>query len=76
MLLDCNQEARVPSILELLLLVDFDNLDLRRKQIDVFSGFVNYGLEDVIDAYSQPMEVLAELGGLGEEEASQLHVYC
>lgn len=76
MLLDCNQEARVPSILELLLLVDFDNLDLRQKQIDVFSGFVNYGLEDVIDAYSQPMEVLAELGGLGEEEASQLHAYC
>lgn len=72
MVLDCNQEA----ILKLLLLVDFNNLDLRQKQIDVFSGFVNYGLEDVIDVYSQLMEVLAELGGLGEEEASQLHVYC
>lgn len=76
MLLDCNREARVPSILELLLLVDFENLDIGQKQIDVFCGFVNYGLEDIVDMYSQPMEVLAELGGLGEEEACRLHGYC
>jgi hypothetical protein len=75
-LLDCNQEARVPSVLELLLLVDFENLDIGRKQIDVFCGLVNYGLEDAVDIYSQPAEILAELGGLGEEEACRLHAYC
>ncbi|KAF8258889.1 hypothetical protein EI94DRAFT_1707576 [Lactarius quietus] len=75
-LMDCIREARVPSVLELLLLVDFENLAIRHKQIDVFCGLVHFRVEDIIDIYSLPVYILAALGGLDKDEAKRLHAYC
>ncbi|KAF8256467.1 hypothetical protein EI94DRAFT_1822868 [Lactarius quietus] len=75
-LLDCFSEARVPSVLELLLLVDFENPAIRRKQIDVFSALVNSEVDNVVDIYSLPVDILVALSGLDKDEASRLHAYC
>ncbi|KAF8259838.1 hypothetical protein EI94DRAFT_1812659 [Lactarius quietus] len=37
---------------------------------------VNYGVEDIIDVYLLPVDILAALGDLDEDKAGRLQAYC
>jgi hypothetical protein len=70
--LDCHAASTVPSVLDLLTLMDQDRPAQDLKYIDVLSEFLDLEVEDVIDVYSLPQELLASFGAIGGVRAVQL----
>ena len=75
-ILDCRDALTVPSVLDLLTLMDQDNPTPDRNYIDALSELYDFGVEDVLDVFSLPCGLLASLGDLGRERAHQLHEYA
>lgn len=46
------------------------------RYVDIHSELYDHGLEDVVDIYSLPRELLATLGHLGMGGANELHQYA
>ena len=43
---------------------------------DSYSELQDMDLEDAVDVYSMPFELLGEMGGLGVDRARRIHEYC
>jgi hypothetical protein len=69
LLLDCIESSRVPTILELLSFMDADDPTTNLKYADIHSELYDHGVEDVVDIYSLPVELLSTLGGMGKDRA-------
>ena len=65
----------MPTILEVLTLLDFESPVANLRHIDAVSEFHDLGIEDVVDLYSLPEELLTTFGSLGREGARHVHRY-
>ena len=74
-ILDCRDASTVPSVLDLLTLMDQDHPAPDRKYVDALCEFYESGIEDVLDVFDTPCALLASLGELGIDTAYQLHDY-
>ena len=75
--LDCTQAGRIPSVNELLSLMDREDPTANPKYVDSRSELESLGsLHDAVDVYTMPVECLAMMGSLGREGARRLHEYC
>ena len=75
-ILDCQDASTVPSLLDLLTLMDQDCLTPVGKYVDPVSEFYDFGVEDIIDVFGMPCGILASLRDIGSERAHQLHEYA
>lgn len=75
-LLDCIQEIRVPSTLELLTLMDAEDPAPDLKYVDVHSDLMDHELFDILEINSLPVELLATFGCLGMDGAARLHRFA
>ncbi|KAH9007442.1 hypothetical protein EDB84DRAFT_1447515 [Lactarius hengduanensis] len=75
-LLDCLGELRVPTLMELLWLMDAYKPALSLKYVDMQEEFNELGIDDSVDLYSLPVELLASFGGMGQGLARRLLEYC
>ena len=75
LLLDCIESSRVPTTLELLSYMDADEPTTDLKYVDIHSELYDHGVEDVVDVYSLPVELLSTLGGMGKFRACRLRQY-
>jgi hypothetical protein len=53
---------RMPTVEELLTLMDIHEPAIDLKYIDTLDEFQDFGLKDVVDVYSLPVELLATIG--------------
>jgi hypothetical protein len=67
---------RVPMVEELLTLMDIHDPAIDLKYIDTLDEFQDFGLKDVADVYSLPVELLVMIGTVGRDGACRLHAYC
>jgi hypothetical protein len=74
-LLDCTHTGRVPTVLELLTLMDAEEPMPDGNYMDAYSDLNDFGLEDAFDVYSLEECFLATFGYLGREGARRLHQY-
>ena len=74
-ILDCRDASTVPSVLDLLTLMDQDCPMPDEKYVDALSEFYDFGVEDVLDVFDTPHALLASFGDLGNDRARQLHEY-
>lgn len=74
-ILDCRDASTVPSVLDLLTLMDQDRPTSDQKYVDALSEFYDFGVEDILDVFDMPRGLLASLGDLGNDRAHQLHEY-
>jgi hypothetical protein len=74
-LLDCTQTGRLPSVRQLLELMDSEEPEPDGRYIDVFSDMDNFGLEDVLDIYEMEDCYLGTFGDLGRGGAQRLRRY-
>ena len=75
-ILDCRDASTVPSVLDLLTLMDQDCPTPDRNYVDALSEFYDFGVEDVVDVYGMPCGILASLGDIGRDRAHQLQDYA
>jgi hypothetical protein len=64
-LLDCTHTGRLPSVYQLLTLMDTEELAVDAHYIDTYSNMNDFGLEDVLDVYDLDVCYLATFGNLG-----------
>ncbi|KAH9986367.1 hypothetical protein BJV77DRAFT_965207 [Russula vinacea] len=76
LLLDCIESLRIPTTLELLSYMDTDEPTPDLKYVDIHSELYDHGVEDVVDVYSLPVELLSTLGSMGKVRAHRLHRYA
>ena len=62
--------------MELLWLMDTYDPAVGRKYVDMQEEFMELDIEDAVDVYSLPVELLATFGGLGLFLARRLHQFC
>ena len=75
--LDCLDAGRVPSVNELLSLMDREEPTANPKYADSLSELESLGsIHDAVQLYSTPVEILGTMGKLGLEGAHRLHEYC
>ena len=74
-ILDCRDASTVPSVLDLLTLMDQDRPMPDRKYVDALSKFYDFGVEDVLDVFGTPRALLASFGDFGNDRARQLQEY-
>lgn len=74
-ILDCRDASTVPSVLDLLTLMDQDQPTPDKNYVDALSEFYDFGVEDILDVFNLPCSLLASLGDLGRDRACQLHEY-
>ena len=74
-ILDCCGASMVPSVLDLLTLMDQDQPTPDRNYVDTLSKFYDFGVKDILDIFNIPCSLLASLGGLGRDRAHQLQEY-
>ncbi|KAI0252453.1 hypothetical protein BJV78DRAFT_1153602 [Lactifluus subvellereus] len=74
-LLECLEALRVPTVLELLALMDAEDPAPNLKYMDIQSELSDHNIKDMIELYSLPVELLATFGDLGMDGASRLHRY-
>ena len=74
-ILECRDASTVPSVLDLLTLMDQDYPTPDRNYVDTLSEFYDFGVEDVLDVFGLPCGLLASFGDLGSDRAHQLHDY-
>ena len=75
LILDCKHTSRLPSILEVLTLLDFESPVANLRHIDAIGEFLDFGIADVVDLYSLLEELLGTFGSLGREGAHHVHQY-
>ncbi|KAH9040578.1 hypothetical protein EDB84DRAFT_1436726 [Lactarius hengduanensis] len=75
-ILDCLKDLRVPTLMELLWLMDEYEPADGLSYVDIGEEFTNLGIMDLVDLYSLPLELLASFGGLGHDLAHRLHQFC
>ncbi|KAF8266665.1 hypothetical protein EI94DRAFT_1802863 [Lactarius quietus] len=75
MILECRDVSAVPLVADLLTLMDQDHPTLGLNYVDTASEFNDLGVKDVLDVFAMPIELLASFGGLGRDQAHQLHKY-
>ncbi|KAI9431270.1 hypothetical protein H4582DRAFT_2085253 [Lactarius indigo] len=75
-LLDCMAELRVPTVKELLMLMDAHAPAVGRKYMDLCEELTDLKQYDVVDVYSLPIELLASFGWLRQDSARCIHEYC
>ena len=66
-ILDCQDTSTVPSVLDLLTLMDQDCPTPVGKYVDAVSKFYDFGVADVINVFGMPCGILALLGDIGSE---------
>ena len=66
----------VPSVLDLLTLMDQDYPTPDQNYVDTLSEFYDLGVEDILDVFGLPCGLLASFGDLGSDRARQLHDYA
>lgn len=76
LLLDCIQEIRVPSTLELLTLMDAEDPAPDLKYVDIVGELIDHELYDILEINSLPIELLATFGFLGLDGAARLHRFA
>lgn len=76
LLLDCIESLRIPTTLELLSYMDTDEPTPDLKYVDIHSELYDHGVEDVVDVYSLPVELLSTLGSMGKVRAHRLRRYA
>jgi hypothetical protein len=76
LILDCLHEQRVPTVLELLALMDKDDPVCDLKYVDVHSELSDHGIKDIIHINSLPVELLATMGCLGLGGATSIQDYA
>lgn len=75
--LDCVSAGRIPSVNELLSLMDQEDPTANPKYADSLSELESLGsIHDAVTLYSTPVEILGTMGKLGIEGAHRLHEYC
>jgi hypothetical protein len=67
---------RMPTVEELLTLMDIHDPAIDLKYIDTLDEFQDFGLKDVVYVYSLPVELLVTIGTVGRDGARRLHTYC
>jgi hypothetical protein len=75
MLLDCTDTGRLPSVYQLLALMDSEEPTVDGCYMDSYSDLRDFGLEDVLDVYNMDVCYLATFGNLGRSGAWCLHWY-
>jgi hypothetical protein len=73
-LLECLEQSRVPTTLELLRLMDAEDPAPDLKYVDVRTELSDHGIKDVVDL--PDVELLATFGYLGMDGARRLHRYA
>jgi hypothetical protein len=61
---------------ELLQLMDTYRPAVGMKYLDKLDPFQDMDLDNIVDVYSLPVELLATIGDTGRTAAQHLHVYC
>jgi hypothetical protein len=75
-LLDCTHTGRLPSVYQLLILMDTEEPAVDAHYIDTYSDMNDFGLEDVLDVYDMDVCYLATFGNLGRNGAQCLRQYA
>jgi hypothetical protein len=75
MLLDSLKTGQVPSVHDILLQMDAHNPAHDLTYVDMRSELEYFGVKDAIDVYTMPLGLLASLGDMGKNHATQLHQY-
>jgi hypothetical protein len=73
---DCATKRRFPTVEELLQLMDTYRPTVGMKYLDKLDAFQDMDLDNIVDVYSLPVELLATIGDTGRTAAQRLHVYC
>lgn len=73
---DCATNKRFPTVEELLQLMDTYRPVVGMKYLDKLDSFQDMGLNDIVDVYSLPVELLANIGDTGRTAARRIHAYC
>lgn len=74
-LLDCLASLTPPTTMELLSLMD--NCEHgEQRYIDLHDELVDLGIEDAVDLFELPVEILASFGWLRQSSASRLQRFC
>ncbi|KAF8264353.1 hypothetical protein EI94DRAFT_1703294 [Lactarius quietus] len=74
-ILECCDVSAVPLVANLLTLMDQEHPMPGLNYVDTASEFNDLGIKDVLDILAMPIELLALFGGLGRDQACQLHKY-
>ncbi|KAF8256649.1 hypothetical protein EI94DRAFT_1821336 [Lactarius quietus] len=74
-ILECRDASAVLLVADLLTLMDQDHPTPGLNYVDTASEFNDLGVKDVLDVFAMPIELLASFGGLGRDQAHQLHEY-
>jgi hypothetical protein len=61
---------------ELLQLMDTYRPVVGMKYLDKLDSFQDMGLNDIVNVYSLPVELLANIGDTGRTAARRIHTYC
>ena len=56
--------------------MDQDQPTPDRKYVNALSEFYDFGVEDILDVFNIPCNLLASLGDLGRDRVHQLHEYA
>lgn len=75
LLLDCEHAQRVPSVHELLRLMDLEYPTTDLRYVDVLSELQDLGVEDAVHLYSLGVPHLATFGSLGMDAARRLYKF-
>jgi hypothetical protein len=74
-LVECLQSEQMPTMHEMLALMDAYSPVEDLQYSDVSSEFYHHGIEDALDISLLPVELLAMLGYLGRSSTTDLHQY-
>ncbi|KAH9011761.1 hypothetical protein EDB84DRAFT_1569548 [Lactarius hengduanensis] len=75
-LLDCVGNWSVPSLWNVLRLMDTHHPAVGPSYADLHEELVELGIEDTVDLYSLPIELLATFGWLRQDSARRLLEFC
>ncbi|KAH9038163.1 hypothetical protein EDB84DRAFT_1560452 [Lactarius hengduanensis] len=75
-LLDCIGNWSVPSLWNVLRLMDTHHPAVGPSYADLHEELVELGIEDAVDLYSLPIELLATFGWLRQDSARHLLEFC
>ncbi|KAI9435708.1 hypothetical protein H4582DRAFT_2079316 [Lactarius indigo] len=75
-LLDCLAELRVPTVMELLRLMDAQDPAIGLKYVDLEEELTELGITDSVILYSLPISILASFGDLTHDLARRLQHFC
>jgi hypothetical protein len=73
---ECAVKKRFPTVEELLQLMDANRPAVGMRYLDKLDAFQDMDLNNIVDVYSLPVELLATIGDTGRTAAHHIHVYC